>query len=406
MIYREFLKQYILGGISLTEDNFKIALFTSDYAPNSNNSKNDICYSDISQKGYELSGLNYDKGGKSFIFTGPVSLADDGDEIVRYQGQNTTWRNLTYQKLRYAIIYRDPKEDTTQLDYLVAYFDFGDDKSGTNRNFTLAWKGKYVLTISLSGPVGSSTSIIEVDSEFSNNSTNPVQNRLMTKALRALGVRLDGETFDSDLDTLNGIDQLSRVSSSDISSIFGESSPDDDDDKDDDDDDGTVKVKVDSSLSFDSTNPLTNKVTTSSLANVGVLLNGESLVDDTDVLEGQVDSLRGLDNSEIDAIFNKSTVIYISYVIDGLLTNLISNAYTVNSNLILPYVLSRTEKGETKNYLMPVEKDKVEEESDDDVLYDIEWFSNPNFYANSRVGKSNDSVSIKRNTFLYGRVLN
>ena len=84
MIYNNFLYKYIRKEVDLTGDTFKIALFTSDYSPKTD----DETYTIIAQTGAEISGTGYDKGGKSFKFYGPVEVADDNK--LYYTGTNIT----------------------------------------------------------------------------------------------------------------------------------------------------------------------------------------------------------------------------------------------------------------------------------------------------------------------------
>lgn len=377
MIYNNFLYKYIRKEVDLTGDTFKIALFTSDYSPKTD----DETYTIIAQTGAEISGTGYDKGGKSFKFYGPVEVADDNK--LYYTGTNVTWTNATFYGARYAVIYRVSKE--AGEDILVAYYDFGDDKKVSKGNFKLSWKDKYVLILSLNNiTINSSGSYnINVDNKLDDTSTNPVQNKALADVIGALGVRFEDEEVPNKASAVeNEIDVLKKISEEDIVAIITGETPDEPDEPDVDPD-PTPSGVVDSIFDYDSSNSVENKVLSDAFAEMGVLLNKEDVPESADALDGKVDTLREMEASEIDAIFNKATPFSIFYVIQKPDFISFMGNYTVNKKVTLP----------SKNIGLTHE---------DEDYVDVNWYSNSKCTQPYYIGKSGEEVSIARIMTLYG----
>lgn len=376
MIYNNFLYKYIRKEVDLTGDSFKVALFTSDYSPKTD----DETYTIISQTSAEISGTGYDKGGKSFRFYGPVEVADDNK--LYYTGTNVTWSNATFYGARYAVIYKASKE--TGEDVLVAYYDFGDDKRVSKGNFKLSWKDKYVLVLSLNNITsnGAGSYNVNVDNKLDDSSTNPVQNKALADVIGALGVRFEDEDVPNKASVVeNEVDVLKKISSEDIVAIITGETPEQPEEPDNPE--PTPSGIVDSIFDYDSSNSVENKVISDAFAEMGVLLNKEEVPESADALDGKVDTLREMETSEVDAIFNKATPFSIFYVINEPTFITFKGDYTVNKKVTLP------------------SKDITLTHNDEDYV-DVSWYSNSKCTQPYYVGKTGEEVNIARVMMLYG----
>ena len=118
----------------------KVVLCTSTYSPNQDT--HDF-YNDVTN---ELATANgYTSGGETLTKSDPTY--DAGTNEIRMDAADVTWANSTLTA-RYAVIYKDTGDSSTSP--LLAYVDFGEDKSSSAGNFTLQWAATGVLKITAS----------------------------------------------------------------------------------------------------------------------------------------------------------------------------------------------------------------------------------------------------------------
>mgnify|MGYP003139159040 FL=1 len=117
-----------------TADRFKAMLVTSSYTPNfgTHDFKSDVTN--------EVSGTGYDAGGKSLT---SVTLTQSGGTIT-FDAADLTWASSTITA-RGAVIY----DDSLTNDPLIAYIDFGADKSSSAGDFVLSFNASGIFTLDL-----------------------------------------------------------------------------------------------------------------------------------------------------------------------------------------------------------------------------------------------------------------
>jgi len=117
-----------------TADRFKAMLVTSSYTPNfgTHDFKSDVTN--------EVSGTGYDAGGKSLT---SVTLTQSGGTIT-FDAADLTWASSTITA-RAAVVY----DDSLTNDPLIAYIDFGADKSSSAGDFVLSFNASGIFTLDL-----------------------------------------------------------------------------------------------------------------------------------------------------------------------------------------------------------------------------------------------------------------
>jgi hypothetical protein len=136
VIYNSFKRDIMNGGIDLDTDTIKVALVTSSYTPDQDAHDN---FDDVTN---EVSGTGYTAGGATL---GSVSVsADNTDNEGVFDAADTTWTSSTITA-RGAVIYKST--GTASTSKLIAYIDFGADKSSSAGNFTIQWDSEGILNL-------------------------------------------------------------------------------------------------------------------------------------------------------------------------------------------------------------------------------------------------------------------
>ena len=117
-----------------TADRFKVMLVTSSYTPDfgTHDFKADVTN--------EVVGTGYSAGGESLT---SVTLTQSGGTIT-FDADDVTWTSSTITA-RGAVIYDDSLTD----DPLIAYIDFGADKSSSAGDFVLSFNASGIFTLDL-----------------------------------------------------------------------------------------------------------------------------------------------------------------------------------------------------------------------------------------------------------------
>ena len=117
-----------------TADRFKVMLVTSSYTPDfgTHDFKADVTN--------EVVGTGYSAGGESLT---SVTLTQSGGTIT-FDADDVTWASSTITA-RGAVIYDDSLTD----DPLIAYIDFGADKSSSAGDFVLSFNASGIFTLDL-----------------------------------------------------------------------------------------------------------------------------------------------------------------------------------------------------------------------------------------------------------------
>jgi hypothetical protein len=119
----------------LENDTIKVALLDDTVAPD----KDDTTFSDTN----EISGTNYTAGGATLA--GSVVTQDDSGDLAKWDAADITWSTATITDARYAVIY-----DTTVSNDIIAYIDFGSNKSSVASDFKITWSASGITTIAQS----------------------------------------------------------------------------------------------------------------------------------------------------------------------------------------------------------------------------------------------------------------
>lgn len=130
------LKQ-LFSDINAAGSDVRVALCTSTYTPNQE-THND--FADITN---EVSGDGYTAHG--------VALANkavtEATRVTTFDADNASWADSTITA-RYAIIY-DYETAVDATSPLIAYVDFGEDKSSENGTFEIQWDAGGIFTITV-----------------------------------------------------------------------------------------------------------------------------------------------------------------------------------------------------------------------------------------------------------------
>ena len=118
-----------------TADRFKVMLVTSSYTPDFG--AHDF-YADVTNE--VAAGGGYSTGGKSLA---SVALTQSGGTIT-WDADDVTWTSSTITA-RGAVVY----DDSLASDPLIAYIDFGSDKSSSAGDFVLSFNASGIFTLDL-----------------------------------------------------------------------------------------------------------------------------------------------------------------------------------------------------------------------------------------------------------------
>ena len=132
--YNIFKKSIMNGGIDLDTDTLKVMLVTDSYTPDIDA---DLDRADVTN---EITGDGYTEGGATL---GSVTITqDDTNDRGVFDAADTTWASSSITA-RGAVIYLST--GTAADDLLIAYKDFGADKTSSNGNFTITWSADGIL---------------------------------------------------------------------------------------------------------------------------------------------------------------------------------------------------------------------------------------------------------------------
>ena len=137
--YNNF-KKFIVDGtnIDLDTNTIKVALCDSSYNPMLDTHD---YFDDIT---HEISGGNYTAGGSTV--TGLSLTVDTTNDRCKWDATDVTWTSLTMTDGRYGIIYKSTGVAGTSP--LIAYINFGENKSITNGTLTITWHGNGIMLVS------------------------------------------------------------------------------------------------------------------------------------------------------------------------------------------------------------------------------------------------------------------
>lgn len=137
-VFSKFPYWLAKGAINDLSDNsnthIKVMLLTSSASPDQET------WEDKADVTNEVSGTGYTSGGAELT----NKSISESTKVTTFDADDVTWSSSTITA-RYAVIYDDtPTYDTDKK--LIAYIDFGEDKSSENGDFTLQWDADGILT--------------------------------------------------------------------------------------------------------------------------------------------------------------------------------------------------------------------------------------------------------------------
>lgn len=136
VIYNSFKKNIMNGSIDLDTDTIKVMLVTSSYTPNQDTHE---FKSDVTN---EVTGTGYTAGGAT-LSNKSVTQDNTDDEGV-FDADDVTWSNSTITA-RGAVLYKSTGNDATSP--LICYFDFGENKSSSNGDFSIQWNSEGIINL-------------------------------------------------------------------------------------------------------------------------------------------------------------------------------------------------------------------------------------------------------------------
>lgn len=126
VIYNSFKRDLMTGAIDLDTNTFKCMLVTSAYTPDQDT------HEDRADVTNEVTGTGYTAGGVTL--TSLAVSKDDTNNRAEWDFADPVWATSTITA-RGAVIYKSTGSAATDL--LVAYIDFGSDKSSSGGEFRL-----------------------------------------------------------------------------------------------------------------------------------------------------------------------------------------------------------------------------------------------------------------------------
>lgn len=136
VIYNNFKKLIMNGGVDLDTDTIKVALVTSSYTPDQD--AHDF-FDDVTN---EVSGTGYTAGGATL--GSKAVTADNTDNEGVFDAADVTWTTSTITA-RGAVVYKDTGSAATSA--LICYFDFGSDQVSSSGDFTITWNSEGILNL-------------------------------------------------------------------------------------------------------------------------------------------------------------------------------------------------------------------------------------------------------------------
>jgi hypothetical protein len=137
VIYNSFKRDVMNGSIDLDTDTIKVMLVTSAYAPDAD------AHTKRSDVTNEVSGTGYTAGGATLA--NKAVTADNTDNEGVFDADDVQWASSTITA-RGAVLYKS-RGGASSADELIAYIDFGSDKTSTGGNFDITWDAEGIINL-------------------------------------------------------------------------------------------------------------------------------------------------------------------------------------------------------------------------------------------------------------------
>jgi hypothetical protein len=134
-LYTSFKRDRNDGLINLASDTIKVALVTSSYSPNQDTHEK---FSDVANE--VAAGNGYTAGGAAL--SNKTVTKDNTNHAAVFDADDVSWDPSTITA-RAAVIYKDTGTPSTSP--LIAYIDFGADKSSSSDRFRIIWNANGII---------------------------------------------------------------------------------------------------------------------------------------------------------------------------------------------------------------------------------------------------------------------
>ena len=127
------------GDLSSADVTVKCLLMTSDATISQEDWET---LTDVNDDTNEVSGDGYDAGGAEAT----TKAVTEATKVTTFDAANVTWTSSTITA-RFEVLYLST--GTASTSYLIGYADFGEDKSSSSGDFTVAWDDSGILTLTV-----------------------------------------------------------------------------------------------------------------------------------------------------------------------------------------------------------------------------------------------------------------
>ena len=135
--YNSYKLNTLDGAIDLENDTIKVMLLTSSYTADIDA---DAFIDDVSAN--EISGTGYTAGGQ--VLAGKTTTQDNTDDEGVFDATDLNWSTSTITA-RYGVLYKDTGTPSTSP--LIAYIDFGENKTSVSGTFGITWNAEGIINI-------------------------------------------------------------------------------------------------------------------------------------------------------------------------------------------------------------------------------------------------------------------
>jgi len=137
VIYTRFFLDLAIKALSWSVDAIQVALVDSTYTPDKDHTRW-VTGSDPYDS--QITGSGYTAGGAALA--NATAVIDTTNDLVKLDGDDVTWATSTITA-RNAVLF----DSTIANKNLVACFQFTEDKSSANGDFTIQWNASGLMTL-------------------------------------------------------------------------------------------------------------------------------------------------------------------------------------------------------------------------------------------------------------------
>jgi hypothetical protein len=144
LIYNRFFYNFGAGAVKWTAtsgDSYMIALVSSSYTASKKHNRWNNADTTLGPSNFEVTGTGYNAGGTKLTSLADSQGRSNGDTVI-LDAADVTWSSSTITAAG-AVIWDRSRSDSS----LVAYFDFGGNKSSSSGDFTLQWSTNGIFNL-------------------------------------------------------------------------------------------------------------------------------------------------------------------------------------------------------------------------------------------------------------------